>query len=80
MISTHTKQSVSAVDLAKRGKLIHVSGDNYRYDVPENENVGVGSVSSFWTAEPGEQVINHGVIGQASHIYAGGQLVHQNTD
>lgn len=80
MISNHTKQALPAADLAKSGKLILIGGDSYRHEIPANPNTGVGPMGSYWTAELGEQVINHGVIGQPAHIYVGGQLIHQSTD
>ncbi|WP_326430413.1 hypothetical protein VQ574_20985 (plasmid) [Stutzerimonas frequens] len=54
MISNHTKQSVPAIDLAARGQLTNIEGDNYRLEIPANRTTGVGPVGSYWTAEAGE--------------------------
>jgi hypothetical protein len=54
MISNHTQRSVPAAELAERGKLTHIDGDSYQLEIPADTTTGVGSVSSYWTAEAGE--------------------------
>lgn len=56
MISSHTKLSRPAAELALRGSLKHVGGDNYHLQTPVNPSTGVGPIGSCWTAESGEQI------------------------
>ncbi len=56
MISRHTKQTVPAAELAKRGALHKIGNDSYRLEIPANPMTGVGPISSYWQAEPGEVI------------------------
>lgn len=62
MISNHTQRSVPAAELAKCGKLTHISGDSFHLEIPANETTGVGPVGSYWTAEAGEQELIQSVV------------------
>jgi hypothetical protein len=57
MISSHTKQSVPAAELAKRGALYKIGKECYRLEIPANSTTGVGPIGSYWQAEPGEVVV-----------------------
>lgn len=55
MISMHTRQSIPAAELMRRGALTHLGAAEgtglFRLDIPANPTTGVGPVGSNWLSE-----------------------------
>ncbi|EMG2117728.1 hypothetical protein ACV344_29845 [Pseudomonas aeruginosa] len=55
MISSHTHRATPASELAQRGNFTHIGGDVYKFEIPANPSTGLGSITSWWTAEESDR-------------------------
>ena len=56
MINAHTGQSVPADRLLQRGTLVPIDEGLYRHEQNSNSAIGIGTILSYWKAEPGEHI------------------------